>query len=108
MTTAQTPIDPVVRSLVTAINNGDRAAFLAAVTPDAVLIDDGTERGLTDWVDREIFMVHGHLTVENQDADGLRLTARYCNDTWGEMRTSWTFHLSPQGDKISRIETSQA
>jgi len=34
----------VVANLVTAINDGDRAAFLAQLTPDATLTDDGTER----------------------------------------------------------------
>jgi len=91
----------VVAKLVTAINNGDRAAFLAQLTPDATLTDDGTERELSDWIDREIFTVNGH-----EEDQGLRLYARYRNDTWGAMSTVWRFQLS--GDKISRIETGQA
>ena len=96
----------VVAKLVTAINNGDRAAFLAQLTPDATLTDDGTERELSDWIDREIFTVNGHMTVEREEDQGLRLYARYRNNTWGAMSTVWRFQLS--GDKISRIETGQA
>ena len=104
--TSQEPFNPVVRRLVTAINDGDRDAFLATLTPDATLTDDGNPRSLTDWIDREIFSVHGHLNVEGEEEDGLRLLARYRNDTWGEMSTFWRFQVA--GDKISRIDTGQA
>ena len=60
------PTNPAVRRLVAAINSGDRDAFLAALTPDATLTDDGNPRSLTDWIDREIFSVHGHLTIERE------------------------------------------
>jgi hypothetical protein len=96
----------VVANLVTAVNNGDRTAFLAQLTPDATLSDDGTERTLSDWIDREIFTVHGHMTVEREEDHGLQLYARYRNDTWGAMSTVWRFQLS--GGKISRIDTGQA
>ena len=104
--TAQEPSSPAVRRLVAAINGGDREAFLAALTPDATLTDDGNPRSLHDWIDREIFSARGHLTVEQEQQDGLYLLARYRNDTWGEMRTFWRFQLT--GDKISRIDTGQA
>jgi len=104
--TSQEPSSPVVRGLVAAINDGDREAFLAMLTSDATLPDDGNPRSLHDWIDREIFSVHGHMTVEHEDDDGLRLIARYRNDTWGEMRTFWRFQVT--GDKISRIDTGQA
>ena len=104
--TSQEPSNPVVARLVTAINDGDQDVFLATLTPDATLTDDGNPRSLTDWIDREIFSVHGHLNVEREEEDGLRLLARYRNDTWGEMSTFWRFQVT--GDKISRIDTGQA
>ena len=104
--TSQEPSSPAVRRLVAAINDGDREAFLALLTPDATLTDDGNPRSLTDWIDREIFSVHGHMNVEREEEDGLRLLARYRNDTWGEMSTFWRFQVV--GDKISRIDTGQA
>jgi hypothetical protein len=100
------PSNPVVGRLVAAINDGDRDVFLATLAPDATLTDDGNPRSLTDWIDREIFSVHGHLAVEREDENGLHLLAQYRNDTWGEISTSWRFQLT--GDKISRIDTGQA
>jgi hypothetical protein len=104
--TSQEPSNPVVRRLVAAINDGERHAFLATLTPDATLTDDGDPRSLHDWIDREIFSAHGHMTVEHESEDGLHLLARYRNDTWGEMPTFWRFQVT--GDMISRIDTGQA
>lgn len=98
--------DPTVRALLEAVNAGDRAGFLALLTPDAVLADDGTERNLEEWVDKEIFGVHGRIEVRREEADGRSLTARFRNDTWGEMSTRWAFEV--RGDRIARIETGQA
>jgi hypothetical protein len=103
---SQQPSNPVVGRLIAAINTGDRAAFLATLSPDARLTDDGNPRSLTDGIDREIFSVHGHLTVEREEEQGLGLIARYRNDTWGEMSTFWQFRV--EGDKISHIDTGQA
>jgi len=46
--TSQEPSSPAVRRLVAAINDGDRAAFLALLTPDATLTDDGNPRARED------------------------------------------------------------
>lgn len=100
------PTNGVVAGLVAAINDGDRAAFLSLLAPDAELTDDGRSRELAAWIDAEIFTVHGHLTVEREEEQGLRIYATYGNDTWGEMSTVWRFQLS--GDKITRIDTGQA
>ncbi|MGD9989174.1 nuclear transport factor 2 family protein [Pseudonocardia sp.] len=97
---------PVVADLIAAINRGDRDAFLATLTPDATLTDDGSPRELVDWVDREVFSSHGRVTVDREEDGGLRLFTRYRNDLWGEMSTFWRFRLT--GDRISRIETGQA
>ena len=92
--------------LVAAINDGNRDAFLAMLSPDATLTDDSSPRLLADSIDREIFSVHGHLTVEREEEQGLQLLARHRNDTWGEMSTLWRFQVA--GGKISRIDTGQA
>ena len=104
--TSQEPSNPVVRRLVAAINDSDRDTFLAMLTPNATLTDDGNPRSLRDWIDREIFSAHGHLTIEGEEEHGLHLLARYRNDTWGEMSTYWRFQMT--GDKVSRIDTGQA
>ncbi len=98
--------DPTVRSLVAAINANDRDAFVALLTPDATMSDDGTERDLGNWIDREIFSSHGHLDVQSESDGGRSLVADYRNDTWGEMRTAWRFTVT--GNKISHFATGQA
>ncbi|HEY7049093.1 MAG TPA: hypothetical protein VH373_17860 [Jatrophihabitantaceae bacterium] len=98
--------EPAVRTVLAAINAGDRDAFLAVLTPDATMSDDGTDRDLHEWVDREIFTVNGHIEVESASDGGRSLIANYRNDTWGAMRTSWHFAL--RDGKIARFETGQA
>jgi len=98
--------DPAVRALIAAINDGDREAFFAALTADATMSDDGTDRDLAAWADREIFSARGHLDVVSAHDGGRALVAAYRNDTWGEMRTRWAFTIT--NGKISRFETGQA
>jgi len=98
--------DPVVRTSVTAINAGDRAAFFATLASGATMADDGTERDLEEWVDREIFSANGHMEVESEGDEGRSLVVQYSNSTWGAMRTTWSFAVD--GDRISRFETGQA
>ncbi|MDX3529639.1 nuclear transport factor 2 family protein [Streptomyces sp. ID05-39B] len=99
--------DPAVRAFVSAVNAHDREAFLKQLTPDATMADDGSDRDLTEWIDREIFSSHGHLEVDSESDGGRALLARYSNDTWGEMRTRWSFVVEDDG-RISRFETGQA
>lgn len=106
MSSTEPVTDPTVRAIIDAINAGDRDAFFALLTADATVSDDGTERNLTEWVDKEIFTVDGHLEVESATDEGRSLIAQYRNDTWGTMRTRWTFTLTE--NKISRIEAGQA
>jgi hypothetical protein len=98
--------DPFVRAFVTAVNTGDREAFLGLLAPGATMSDDGSERDLTGWVDREIFSSNGRMEVESESEDGRSLIVTYTNSTWGAMRTKWKFVVD--GDKVSRFETGQA
>ncbi|TDD26657.1 nuclear transport factor 2 family protein [Actinomadura sp. KC06] len=98
--------EPVVRALVSAINANDRDGFFAVLTQDARLYDDGSERDLSDWADREIFVSGGHMDVVSESDQGRSLVADYRNDTWGQMRTVWRFAVND--GKISRIDTGQA
>jgi hypothetical protein len=106
MTGSEQVTDPAVQALIAAINAGDRAAFFAALAPGATMSDDGTDRDVAGWADREIFTVHGHLEVVSASDGGRSLIAAYRNDTWGEMRTRWSFTMTD--GKISRFETGQA
>lgn len=98
--------EPAVRAFVSAVNAGDRDAFHQALTENATMSDDGSDRMLDEWADQEIFDSHGHMGVQSQDAAGRTLIADYCNDTWGEMRTKW--HFTVDDGKISRFDTGQA
>lgn len=98
--------DPAVRAFVTAVNAGDQQAFAAALTPGATMSDDGSDRDLNDWAEREIFSSGGHMDVESETDGGRSLVASYRNDTWGEMRTAWRFTVSD--GRVSRFETGQA
>ena len=100
------PSNPVVRRFVAALNAGDKAAFFAVLTSDATMSDDGSERDLRDWTQREIFTSNGHLDVQSESDRGLSLLAIYSNSTWGQMRTTWRFEL--RGEQIARFETGQA
>ncbi|MFJ9839362.1 nuclear transport factor 2 family protein [Kitasatospora sp. NPDC101155] len=98
--------DPAVRAFVTAVNAGDRDAFFALLTPDATMSDDGSERSLADWADREIFGPNGRMDVQSESTGGHALIAEFTNDTWGVMRTTWRFTV--EDGKISRFDTGQA
>lgn len=99
--------DPAVRAFVDAVNAGDRAAFRAALAPGATMSDDGSERDITPWTEKEIFRSDGHMDVESESDDGRHLVVDYRNSTWGHMPTTWQFTVTPEG-RISRFETGQA
>jgi hypothetical protein len=96
----------LVSKFVAAINAGDKVGLSALLADGATMSDDGSDRNLDAWLDREMFSTHGRVTIESASADGLSLIAEVSNDTWGAMRTSWKFFVD--GDKISRFETGQA
>ncbi|WP_328638031.1 nuclear transport factor 2 family protein [Streptomyces canus] len=99
--------DPAVRAFVSAVNAHDREAFLSLLAPGATMADDGSDRDLDEWIDREIFSSHGHIDVDKESNGGRSLLAHYSNDTYGEMRTRWDFTVAEDG-RISRFETGQA
>ncbi|MGW0764700.1 nuclear transport factor 2 family protein [Streptomyces sp. NPDC002671] len=99
--------DPAVRAFVSAVNDHDRARFKALLTADATMADDGADRDLDEWIDREIFASNGHMEVDKELKGGRALVAHYRNDAWGEMRTRWSFTVEDDG-RISRFETEQA
>ncbi len=98
--------DPAVRAFVAAVNNHDHEGFMALLAPGATMADDGTERtSPTGPTGRS--SPPGHMEVENESDGGRRLVARYSNDMYGEMRTTWSFTVDDEG-RITRFETGQA
>lgn len=100
------PTDPAVAAFVDAVNAGDREAFHAVLTENATMSDDGSERDLEAWTDKEMFSSNGRIEIEETGPDGRSFTALYTNDTWGGMRTRWAFTVTD--GKVSRFETGQA
>ncbi|WP_406860605.1 nuclear transport factor 2 family protein [Streptomyces sp. HUAS MG47] len=98
--------DPTVRAFVSALNANDQEAFFGVLAPDATMADDGSERDLREWTEREIFSSNGRMDVESEGDGGLSLVATYRNDTWGAMRTAWRFTV--RDGKVARFETGQA
>ena len=98
--------DPAVAAFVAAVNAGDKDAFFAALTDDATMSDDGSERDLAAWTEKEIFSSSGRMDVDRVSPDGHTLEVTYTNSTWGSMRTRWTFTVTD--GKVSRFETGQA
>jgi hypothetical protein len=99
--------NPLVNQFVAAINSGDKDGLSALLADGATMSDDGSDRKLDSWLDREMFTTHGRIKIESStSADGLSLIAEVTNDTWGAMRTTWKFFVD--GDKITRFETGQA
>jgi hypothetical protein len=98
--------EPAIRALIDAVNAGDRDAFFATLTPDATMSDDGRDRDLRQWADRELFSGQGRMSVDSATDGGRSLIAENTNATYGTMRTFWRFTL--RDGKISRYETGQA
>ncbi|MFF8554082.1 nuclear transport factor 2 family protein [Streptomyces sp. NPDC015501] len=101
--------DPVVERFVAAVNAGDKDAFFADVlTEDATMSDDGSERDLAAWTEKEIFspQANGRMEVVEASEDGRSLVVDYTNDTWGTMRTRWIFTVAD--GRVSRFQTGQA
>jgi len=95
--------NPVVRAMVTAMNDGDRNTFFSVFAPSAELTDDGNPEPLTEWVDREIFHARGSLYVESEDHGGLELTGRFESDQW-DMLTVWRFEIV--NGRIQRLDVA--
>ncbi|MCB5169814.1 nuclear transport factor 2 family protein [Streptomyces bambusae] len=100
--------DKTVAAFVAAVNSHDETAFYGLLTADATMSDDGSDRDLRDWAEREIFSSNGHMDVETESDGGRSLIVGYRNDTWGEMRTAWRFTVTADGSRIARFETGQA
>ncbi|MFB4426806.1 nuclear transport factor 2 family protein [Streptomyces sp. QL37] len=99
-------LDPAVAEFIDAVNAGDRDALFAVLTDDATMSDDGSERDIADWTDKEMFSSGGRMKVESVRDNGLSLVADFTNDTWGTMRTAWRFTLAH--GRISHFDTGQA
>ena len=99
--------DPAVRAFVDAVNAHDREAFLAVLTADATMSDDGSDRDLADWTDREIFSSHGHMDVDQRVAGRPCPRRQLQQRHLGRDAHRVELHRRDDG-RILRFETGQA
>jgi ketosteroid isomerase-like protein len=99
-------LEPAIRQMLDATNNGDNEAFLDAFAEDAVIDDWGrtfTGRAeIAGWNDRENIGVHSHIeaTDVQRDGDEIRVGVQVTGDGYNG-GGAMTFVLS--GDRIGRM-----
>lgn len=74
------------------MNDGDRAGFLAAFAPDAVLTDDGRRHEVAAWADAELFEPEGRLAVTDVRENGRLIVGRFRSARW-DLDTTWRFDV---------------
>ncbi len=98
--------NPTVRAAITALENGDRKAWLVLFEPNAKLYDDGRLRDLKKFT-RDALGHERFTSIERVENNGLDLVGAFHSDQWGDFRTYFKFQLSASG-KIKRLDIGQA
>jgi hypothetical protein len=99
-------LEPAIRQMLDATNDGDNEAFLDAFAEDAVIDDWGrTFTGRTEiarWNERENIGVHSHIEATDVQRDGeeIRVSIQVTGDGYNG-GGAMTFVLS--GDRIGRM-----
>jgi hypothetical protein len=105
-------LHPIVQAALAAMEQNDRAAFVALFTDDIVLTDDGEAHDFIEWCDSEVFAPPpgcsgGYITAIHQvEPSGLRFTGRLHSAQWGDFDVYNHFQL--REGKIARLEVGQA
>jgi hypothetical protein len=95
-----------VRVAIEALQKGDKETWSSLFTPDATMTDDGYPRDLQAFT--KDALGHEHFTsIDKVENSGLNIEGAFHSDTWGDFRTYFRFHLTPDG-KISRLDVGQA
>lgn len=98
--------NPIVKKAIEALQKGDNETWSSMFTTDARLYDDGSSRDLQAFNRKAV----GHerfTSIDKVENDGKIIYGRFHSDQWGDFKTYFKFHLSPEG-KISRLEIGQA
>jgi hypothetical protein len=101
-----TELDPAIRSLLDAANDGDLSAFLAGFTDDGVVDDWGREfRGTAQiqaWSDAEFIGKQVSLAVEGiEQHDGETVVTAQVGGAGFNGPSHFTFHVA--GERVSRM-----
>lgn len=96
---------PIVRSAIQALQQGDHSAWLAQFSPDLTFTDEGLPANFLKF--SEHAMGHERFTridrVENQ---GLDIYGAFHSDRWGDFETFFKFQLGGDG-KIRQLDIGQ-
>jgi len=100
-------LDPVVKSALQAMSDGDRSAWLDLFEAHAILTDDGNDRDYKQWSDSEIFGAgRGRITSISKVVDrGVTIHANFHSARWGDFKTFWKFEI--RDGKIVRLYVRQ-
>jgi hypothetical protein len=107
---------PLVRQAVQAMNDNDRAAWMALFSADAMVTDDGKPHDFTDWSDTEVFAKkraylvlgksRGYFTaIDRVTNEGTLIYGKFHSDRWGELDVYSRFHV--RDGKIVRLDVGQ-
>lgn len=85
--------NPIVKTAIEALQNGDQKAWSALFEPDAELYDDGSPRSLKEFT-RDALGYERFTSVDRVENNGLELTGAFHSDQWGDFQTYFKFQLS--------------
>lgn len=99
-------VHPAVKKAIEALQAGDKAAWFALFTTDAVLYDDGRKMDFRSFFDKAL----GHerfTAIDKVEQDGLAVYGSFHSDQWGDFKTYFIFRPGENG-LFSRLDIGQA
>jgi hypothetical protein len=98
--------NPIVKTAIEALQNGDQKSWSALFEPNAELYDDGSPRSLKEFT-RDALGHERFTSIDRVENNGLELTGAFHSEQWGDFQTYFKVQLSPAG-KINRLDIGQA
>jgi hypothetical protein len=98
--------NPVIKQAINALQNGDKQAWFALFTADALLFDDGNKMNFKSFFEKAL----GHerfTSIDKVEQNGLHVYGKFHSDQWGNFKTYFKFTVDTDG-KISKLEIGQA
>lgn len=96
--------DPAVRAALTAWQNADKAAWLAAFVEKPQLFDDGNPRDFTEFTNA--IGIERFKTIDKVEDGGRSVYGQFHSDTWGDFRTYFKFTAGADGP-FTRLDIGQ-
>lgn len=99
-------VHPAVKKAIEALQAGDKTAWFAQFTTDAVLYDDGRKMDFRSFFDKAL----GHerfTAIDKVEQDGLAVYGSFHSDQWGDFKTYFIFRPGENG-LFSRLDIGQA